>query len=180
MSYQRSRGTAGYADSGNWTWEHYPPPFDGWGPPNPAPQPSPVLGGGGLGCSSCGGGCNDPMSQGMGQIDFSTWGWQQYGLAALGAYLLISAWEDVTSDTVRKGYRKGRKAAGSAASGVGSVIKYALVAGAAYGTYYFYNQYQTGGLAGFGDYQPQGFATPQILMAPTSNRSSQLQVPLGY
>lgn len=189
MSYKRSRGTAGYANSGDWTWEHWPPPFTQWGPSDPAPQPSPYLGGGGLGCSSCSGGCGDPMGLGQtssgglfgtglfaGGLSPSTWGVGEWAVVALGGYAgikLIGA-----NPSVKSGGKRARRAAAGATSGVGEVVIYGALA---YGAWWAYNQYEgtaAAGVSGFGDYQAQGYATPQILASPRMN--SQLQIPVGW
>lgn len=51
----------------------------------------------GLGCAGgcgCGGGCGSPSPRwGMGifdSTDFTTWGWQEWGIIAIGAYALFS------------------------------------------------------------------------------------------
>jgi hypothetical protein len=192
MSYKRSRGVSGYANSGDWTWEHWPPPFTQWGPANPSPQPSPYLGGGGLGCSSCSGGCGDPM--GLGQtsdglfgtglfesMNPSTWGVGEYVVGGIGVWIVGSAISDVTrvgaatGRAASKGYRKGRRAVKGTGSVFAGISGFVLTAGLIGGAYYLYTQYSAGGL---GDYQAQGYATPQILNSP--GRNSQLQIPVGW
>lgn len=180
------RGMRGYANSGDWTWEHWPPPFDQWAPVDSVAQPAPVLGLGGLGCGSCGGGCGDPM--GLGQTTGtglfgtglfvggpSTWGFGEWATVAAGLWVgskVLGSHPAVS---------RGRKKAGAAASaGVGSLGNIALIGAAAYAAWWAYSQYQAGTLTlpGLGDYQAQGYATPQILMAPGG--SSQLQIPIGF
>jgi len=182
MSYQR--GTGDYANSGDWTWEHWPPPFDQWAPSDSAPQPSPFLGGGGLGCTACGGGCGGSQDQGLGQTGAglfgsglfvggpSTWGFGEWGTVA--AVLWVGSNVLGSHPAVRK---TGKRAGSAASKGVSSLGNIALLGALGYAAWWAYSQYvATPG--GLGDYQAQGFATPQILSSP--GQSSQLQIPLGY
>lgn len=181
--YTRSRGTGDYANSGDWTWQHYPPPFTQWGPSNPAPQPSPVLGGGGLGCASCGGGCGSSVDQGLGQTGTglfgsglfvggpSTWGFGEWGTVAVVGYVGVKVLGS------HPAVKRTRKRAGSAASsGISGLGNIALIGAVGYAAWWAYSQYGT--QLGLGDYQAQGFATPQILQDPTS--SSALSIPVGF
>jgi hypothetical protein len=54
----------------------------------------------------------------------------------------------------------------------------ALIGALGYAAWWAYSQY--GAQLGLGDYQAQGFATPQILQAPVSSRSSALSIPVGF
>jgi hypothetical protein len=176
-------GLRGYQNSGDWTWEHWPPPFDQWAPVDSVAQPAPVLGLGGLGCGACRGGCGDPM--GLGQTGTglfgtglfvggpSTWGFGEWATVAAGI------WVGSKVLGSHPAVRSGRKRVGSAASaGVGTLGNIALLGAAGYAAWWAYSQY--GPQLGLGDYQAQGFATPQILAAPVSNRSSALSIPIGY
>ena len=140
----------------------------------------------GIGCSSCSGGCgaNNPMI-GMGyftSLDPSTWGVAEWGTVAVVGYVGFNA---LSSHPALK---RGRKRVGSAASkGASSLGNIALLGAAGYAAWWLYSQYQAGTLsipglstpaAGVGDYQPQGYVNPQILMSPGS--SSQVRVPLGW
>lgn len=95
----RRGGVAGYQNVGRWDWEFYPPPYDWLAPKNSAPQPAPILGGRGMGCAcsgSCGGGgCNKGMGLFDTPFDVSTWGMQEWAIAGIGAYLLISLLGDL-------------------------------------------------------------------------------------
>ena len=185
MSYIRQRGAGDYEKSGNWTWEHWPPPFDQWAPADSAIQPSPVLGGGGLGCASCGGGCSGADPSGLGQTAGtglfgtglfvggpSTWGFGEWGIVAAVGYVGVKVLGS------HPAVRSSRKKAGSAASsGISGLANIALLGAVGYGAWWAYTQY-AGSSTGLSDYQPQGWATPQVLMAPGKN--SQLQIPVGF
>ena len=176
-----ARGVNGYQDSGDWTWEHWPPPFDKYAPTDSVAQPAPVLGLRGLGCSSCSGGCGD---QGLGQTTGtglfgtglfiggpSTWGFGEWATVAAGL------WVGSKVLGSHPAVRSGRKRVGSAASaGVGTLGNIALLGAAGYAAWWAYSQYGT--QLGLGDYQAQGWATPQVLQSP--GRSSQLSIPIGY
>ncbi len=113
MAYRRDNnlfeqsGIGGYRESGDWTWEFYPPPYDFLAPPDSVAQPAPVLyphDGHGMGGCGCGGSCGGCGDHGMGQttgpglfgtglfvsMDPSTWGWGEYSVIGAGAYLLLS------------------------------------------------------------------------------------------
>jgi len=118
MSYLR-KGTGDYENSGDWTWEHFPPPFTFLGPPNPASQPSPLLGGGRLGYASGACGCGCSSDQGLGQtglfgsglfqsVDPTTWGIGEYAAIGLGVYLVASVLGDSSrgAHRVRNTYRR--------------------------------------------------------------------------
>jgi hypothetical protein len=181
---RHGRGIADYENSGNWTWEHFPPPFTQWGPSNPAPQPSAFLGGGGLGCTSCGGGCGCPAdTAGLGQTGIfgtglftggpSTWGFGEWGTIAVVGYLGVKVLG--SHPAIARGRKKAGSAASSGISGLGNI---ALIGALGYAAWWAYQTYGT--QLGLGDYQPQGFATPQILQSPVSSRSSVLQIPSGW
>jgi hypothetical protein len=113
----------------------------------------------------------------------STWGWGEYVAIGGGLWIANSLISDLTrvggavGSGGRKAYRKTKRAAkgaGPAIAGVGSFI---LTAGAVVAAWWAYNQYTSGGL---GDYQAQGWATPQVLQSPVSSRSSALAVPIGF
>ncbi len=154
MSYQLARrGMGEYEQSGDWSWEFFPPPYDFLAPADSAPQPAPILGGGGLGCTSCGGGCGCSQDQGLGQTGFlgtglfasanpATWGIGEYATLGVGAYLAFSLVGDAgtVSAKGKQAYRRARSSAGA-----GSVGTLLLVGALAYGGYYFWNQYQTTG-----------------------------------
>jgi len=184
MSYIRQRGAGDYENSGNWTWQHWPPPFDQWAPTDSAPQPSAVLGGGGLGCASGDCGCGCPANTaGLGQTGIfgtglftggpSTWGFGEWGTIAVLGYVGVKVLG--SHPAVSRGRRKASSAASSGLSGLGNI---ALIGAAGYATWWAYSQYTASSAAGLSDYQPQGFATPQILQSPT--RNSMLQIPVGW
>ena len=176
-----TRGIRGYANSGDWTWEHWPPPFDQWAPSDSVPQPAPILGGNGMG--GCGCGCDQ---MGLGQTglfgsglfassDPTTWGVGEYAAIGVGVWIVGSAISDV-STVGKKAKRTYRRASpGAKATGIG-FTGFLVTAGLAFGAYYLYQKAQ----GGLGDYQAQGFVTPQILAAPVSSRSSALLVPVGF
>ncbi len=154
MSYSSTARLGDYANSGDWTWEHWPPPFTQWGPSNPAKQPSAFLGGGslaGLGCSSCGGGCNS-VDQGLGQtglfgtglfaggLNPSTWGIGEWATVGIAGYLGVQVIG--SHPAIKKVGRKARRGASQGSSAIGNIV---LLGGAAYAAYYFWNQYQTTG-----------------------------------
>jgi hypothetical protein len=185
MSYVR-RGMGDYENSGDWTWEHWPPPFTQWGPSNPASQPSSVLGGGGLGCTSCGGGCGDPMGLGQatglfgtslfaGGLSPSTWGVGEWATVAVGGYIAVKVVSSHPS--IQRATKKSRRAASAGTAGLGTIVLYGA---AAYAAWWAYSQYVATPATGLSDYQSQGFATPQILQAPVSSRSSALSIPIGF
>lgn len=120
-----SGGLGFYDDTGNYSWEFYPPPYDflAPGPGDPAPgmvAPEEANLTNGLGGCGCGGSCCS-SSKGVGQIDLSnilptfytpfassdisTWGWEEWGIILAGGYLVISM-------------------IGDAAKGVGAVRSY--------------------------------------------------------
>lgn len=147
-AYQDFRnGVGDYENVQNWTWMHYPPPFQGYAPSSSGPLPTPVLPkgmgcAGGCGCGgTCGGG--DGHHHGMGyftSLDPSTWGVAEWGTVA---GLLFVGSKVIGSHPA---VRKGRKRVGSAASaGVSTAGNIALMGAAAYGAYYLWNQYQTTG-----------------------------------
>jgi hypothetical protein len=103
-----------------WTWMYYPPPYDFADPDATIPPPTFIapaeeMGlGGGCGCGGTCGGCGHSHKQGMGQLfgdlfssgfDISGWGWQEWGIVALGAYVLFSTVETSKSavTSVRRG-----------------------------------------------------------------------------
>jgi hypothetical protein len=102
----------------------------------------------------------------------STWGFGEWGVIAAVGYVGLNVLGS------HPAVKRGRKKAGSAASsGLSSLGNIALLGAAGYAAWWAYSQYQAGGL---GDYQAQGFVTPQILAAPVSSRSSALLVPVGF
>ncbi len=109
-----------------------------------------------------------------GGLDPSTWGVGEWSVVAVGGYVAVQVISNHPS--VKSGGRKARKAAAGATSGIGTVVLYGALA---YGAWWAYSQYVApSGVAGFGDYQPQGYATPQILQSP--GRSSVLSIPVGW
>ena len=184
MSYIRQRGAGDYENSGNWTWEHWPPPFDHWAPTNSAVQPSPVLGGGGLGCASGDGGCGCPANTaGLGQtgllgtglfaggLNPSTWGIGEWSVVAVGGFLTVKLLG--SNPTIQRSTKKAKRGASAATSGIGTIVLYGALA---YGAWWAYSNYGT--QLGLGDYQPQGWVTPQVLSSPGKN--SQLLIPVGW
>ena len=181
MSYIRQRGAGDYENSGNWTWEHWPPPFDQWAPTDSAVQPSPVLGGGGLGCASCGGGCGGSDPSGLGQtssgglfgtglftsLNPTTWGVGEWGIVGI-TFLVVSSHPAVS---------KRSKKVSQGGMGIGTV---AVLGAAAYGAWWLSQNYAitATGTSGVGDYQQQGWVTPQVLTSPGKN--SQLLIPVGW
>lgn len=125
MAYMRQQGLQGlgaYDQSGDWTWEFYPPPYDFLAPSDSVPMPAPVLytpepsGPGGLGCA-CGGSCGHCSSGaggwgGLGLfesgMDLNGWGVGEYvaaaGVAFLGFKVLGSLFS--AGQTVRKTVRR--------------------------------------------------------------------------
>jgi hypothetical protein len=173
------RGVGSYQNSGDWTWRHWPPPFDQYAPSDSVAQPAPVLSRG-MGCACSGG---DPML-GLGQTTGtglfgtglfiggpSTWGFGEWATVAAGL------WVGSKVLGSHPAVRSGRKRAGAAASaGVGTLGNIALLGAAGYAAWWAYSNYGT--QLGLGDYQPQGWATPQVLQSP--GRSSQLAIPVGF
>lgn len=95
----------GYAHTGNWTWEFYPPPYDWLAPRRAAPMPAPILfpappsrGMSGCGCGGSCGGCGGGHVHGMGLfdsgLDFTGWGVPELAVVALGVYLVGSVLGD--------------------------------------------------------------------------------------
>lgn len=180
MSYKR-KGVGTYENSGDWTWQHFPPPFTMWGPQNPSSQPSSVLAGGGLGCAQGGCGCGCSENAGLGQTgllgtglfssaDPTTWGIGEAVTILGGGYVAFSMVDDVLTvgTKTKKSYKRATKSAG--AGSIGTIL---LLGALAYGAYYFYQKSQ-----GLGDYQHQGFVNPQILKDPT--RSAEILIPDGW
>lgn len=117
----------------------------------------------GLGCGcGCGGKCGQGLGQAAtfpnlytpfeGGLNLSTWGWEEYGIAALLGYGLISAIMDVGSGAKRagrgvaKGYRKTRAKARKhpVATGLGGTL---LMAVLILGGIYLVYQQTSGGSA---------------------------------
>lgn len=101
MSYlPQRRGLSGYVNSGDWTWEYYPPPYEFLAPRSAHAMVAPILyPARGVGCG-CGGGCGGAChSAGLGLfdsgLDLSQWGVGEWAAVGLGAYLLVSAFGDV-------------------------------------------------------------------------------------
>lgn len=72
----------------------------------------------GLGCASCGGGCDTGcQARGFGLfesgVDFTQWSWPEWGLVALGGYMLMS-----TVFTTRRAVSKARELPGRARGAV--------------------------------------------------------------
>lgn len=116
----------GYVRSGNWDWEHYPPPFDFLAPRNSAAMPAPVIGvrGSGWGMSGCGCGCKGSGACGDGDhshgglglfeagLDYSRWTVAEWGAVAVGGYLVLSLVGDFfTAKNEVQGYRQYRRKA---------------------------------------------------------------------
>lgn len=126
---------------------------------------------GGCGCGGTCGGCGDDHSHGMGlfdSMDPTTWGAGEYIVGGVGAYLAISAFQDVSKAGRAVKKRASKKVA---VGGVGALGLLALAGGA----YYLWSKSAGGGL---GDYQKQLYVNPQILVAPGS--SAQIRIPAGW
>jgi hypothetical protein len=126
----------------------------------------------GCGCGGTCGGCGD--DHGMGfftSMDPSTWGIAEWGTVAAVGY--VGAKALASHPALKRGRKKAGSAASKATSSLGSI---ALLAGAAYGAYWLYQQY--GSSVGLGDYMAQGYTGPQILAAPLS--SATVQIPAGW
>jgi hypothetical protein len=107
-------GIGDYEKTGNWEWEYYPPPYDFLAPRDSAAMPAPILqrgvGCGGDSCN-CGGTCGGAPAAGMGlfdSMDFTTWGVGEWGTIAVGAYIVISLFNDAgrATRTIRKATRR--------------------------------------------------------------------------
>ena len=107
MAYMKQRGVGSYRNSGDWTWEFYPPPYDFLAPSDSAPMPAPVLftpGVGGLSGCHCGGRCGGHgcgrggVAGGLGLfdsgLDLSQWGIGEWAIAGAGLYLALSLFGD--------------------------------------------------------------------------------------
>lgn len=84
---------------------------------------------GGLGCAECGGVCEAP--KGMGGIDLSTLGWEDYllmGIVGMGLYAVVSPDSSLFSPKPKR--RKRKKSGGGFA--FGTVLTLALVGGVGY------------------------------------------------
>jgi hypothetical protein len=118
-------GIGDYRNTGDWTWEFDPAPYDFLAPADSAVMPPPVIAPGAFsgGLSGCGGGCGcgGRCSDGCGlgqtglfgtnlfeSMDISTWGFGEWGAIAVGAYLLVSLMSDTKS--VAKSVSKSSKA----------------------------------------------------------------------
>jgi hypothetical protein len=107
-------GIGAYDHTGNWAWEYYPPPYDFLAPANSVAMPPPVLRSGvgdcGCGCNGAGA-CGGGHHHGMGlfdSMDISTWGVGEWGIVALGLYLVGSLMGDTKRATkkIRKVTRR--------------------------------------------------------------------------
>lgn len=105
-------GIGDYEKTGNWEWEYYPPPYDFLAPRDSAAMPPPHLQRG-IGCGgdscNCGGTCGGSSGIGLfDSMDFTTWGVGEWGMVALGAYLVISLFNDAgrAGKTIRKATRR--------------------------------------------------------------------------
>jgi hypothetical protein len=125
MSYRRLNnlfersGIGDYENTGDWSWEFYPPPYDFLAPADSVAMPPWVIGGDrGMGCAGecgCKGTCNGLGRMGMGlfdSTDFSTWGIGEYAAIGLGLYLLYSLFSDTkaVAGSVKKRYRRSQSA----------------------------------------------------------------------
>jgi hypothetical protein len=109
MAYRRQNnlfeqsGIGDYVNSGDWSWQFDPPPYDFLAPSDSVAMPPPVLHGHGMGGCGCGGTCGG-CGGGLGifdTMDISTWGVGEWGAVALGVYLLFSLMGD-TQRTVKR------------------------------------------------------------------------------
>jgi hypothetical protein len=111
MSYLRQNnifersGIGAYDQTGDWSWEFFPPPYDAIGPKNPVAMPAPIIltpngplrpgGLSGCGCGGKCGGCGHKHGVGLfDSTDFSTWGIGEYAAIGLGIYMLGSIMGD--------------------------------------------------------------------------------------
>ncbi len=103
-------------------------------------------------------------------MDPTTWGAGEYIVAGVGGYLAVKLVGDAA--TVGKKVKRGaRRSPRAAAGGIGFVGVLALAAAG----YFIYQKVQSGGL---GAYMPQGYASPQRLLAPV--RSAAISIPAGW
>jgi hypothetical protein len=120
MAYMRQRGFGDYEQTGDWSWEFYPPPYDFLAPSDSVAVPAPVLytpasSGPGLGCA-CGGKCGDCGGLGLfdSGLDLSQWGVGEWVAAAGIGYLGITLLGGLMGAT-RKVRRTVRKRSATAA-----------------------------------------------------------------
>jgi hypothetical protein len=99
----------------------------------------------GMGCAQCGGGCGCLKSSGMGNIDFSTFTWEDWfivGILGMSVYYLAKP--DSAAFT---GKRKKRRKKSSGGSTLNTLVTTGLVLG---GAYLAYQVWQTGQAFGEG------------------------------
>jgi len=92
-------GMGEYDQVGDWSSEFFPPPYD-FLADQPAAIPAPILytpaGLGNAAACRCGGTCGHCRGLGLfDSMDFTTWGWSEWGMVAGGLYLLGSVLGDV-------------------------------------------------------------------------------------